>query len=559
MKVGEMQKKLSLRAEREPDHRFGDLYSLLYNDTWIRAAHAKVNSNTGRKTPGVDGETMAQFNENLDRNLEELKEQLRTGDFEPRPVRREILRERKPDGRIKLRPLGIPTIRDRLVQEALRMILEPIWEADFHPRSFGFRPDRGTQDAIACLARSMIGTAGRTYLWAIEGDIASYFDTIPHRKLLKCLRKRLSDRKLLDLLWKFLRAGVLEEGQLRNSLTGTPQGGIISPLLANIYLHELDQYMEANYLGLTVYQKRKRRVQGRANFIYVRYADDFVILCNGTKAQAEELKQELSDFLAQKLKLELSWAKTKITHMTEGFQFLGYELIRSRGIKGTLVPKVKVPQEAVDRFRGKLKRVLAPNTHHESVRMKLIALNRIIGGWCRYYQHTSSPARVFNRLRYDLFWQMVFWIGRKYQIRTPAVMRRFYEGSTLTDGRLALVMPTDFKTKRLQARKIPNPYTVDPDQIRREILFEPETIWTGDEERPGRFDLWELILERDGPICAACETSVEPEEAQMDHKTPRARFKRKKDADALNNLQMLCIPCHRAKTTKDLQVLSRMR
>ena len=189
MQVGEMQKKLSVRAEKEPDHRFGDLYSLLYHDTWIRAAHAKVNRNNGRNTPGIDGETMARFNENLERNLGELKEQLKTETFEPLPVRRKILRERKRDGRMKLRPLGIPAIRDRIVQETLRMILEPIWEADFHPCSYGFRPHRSTQDAVAYLARSMIGSVGRIYLWAIEGDIAAYFDTISHRKLIKCLRK----------------------------------------------------------------------------------------------------------------------------------------------------------------------------------------------------------------------------------------------------------------------------------------------------------------------------------------------------------------------------------
>ena len=171
------------------------------------------------------------------------------------------------------------------------------------------------------------------YQWVIEGDIASYFDTIPHRRLDKAVKKRVADRDIRDLLWKFLRAGVMYRGKVQETTTGTPQGGIVSPLLANIYLHAMDEYMESNYLNLRDRERRRRREQGKSNFLYVRYADDFVVLCNGTKAEAHAMKEELKELL-NTMGLTLSEEKTKITHITEGFTFLGYQIIREMGGRG---------------------------------------------------------------------------------------------------------------------------------------------------------------------------------------------------------------------------------
>ena len=218
-----MQTKLSLKATREPEHQFEHLYSLLCNEVWLRVAHKSVRSNAGRETAGIDGMIMSNFNGNLDKHLGELKEDLGTRTFEPLPVNRVYVP--KPNG--KLRPLGIPTIKDRIVQEALRMALEPIWEADFSTCSYGFRPNRSTYDAMAYIGNHLAGQ-GRSYQWVIEGDITSYFDTIPHRRLIKKVKRRIADKDIRDLLWKFLRAGVMEKGHLKDTLTGTPQGGIIT-------------------------------------------------------------------------------------------------------------------------------------------------------------------------------------------------------------------------------------------------------------------------------------------------------------------------------------------
>jgi group II intron reverse transcriptase/maturase len=242
-----MQKKLSQKAKKEPEHQFENLYGLLCNDTWLRVAHHSVNTNQGRETAGIDKKTISNFNADVESNLTRLSEALKARTFEPMPVRRVYI----PKANGKKRPLGIPTIEDRIVQEALRMALEPIWEADFSIHSYGFRPNRSTYDAMTYLGKRLNGNSGHGYQWIIEGDIASYFDTIPHRRLMKAVKKRVADRGIRDLLWNFLRAGVMSRDKDTETLTGTPQGGIVSPLLANIYLHELDTYMESNCLHFT--------------------------------------------------------------------------------------------------------------------------------------------------------------------------------------------------------------------------------------------------------------------------------------------------------------------
>jgi RNA-directed DNA polymerase len=380
---------------------------------------------------------------------------------------------------------------------------------------------------------------------------------------MKAVKERVADRQLRDVLWQFLRAGVMHQGAIQETLTGTPQGGIVSPLLANIYLHTLDRYMESTYLNFTKYQREKRRREGKGNVLYVRFADDWVVLCNGTKAEAHAIKQELGEFLST-MGLTLSEAKTKVTHITEGFDFLGYRIIRSIGTKGKMVPKVLIPEKAIIRFRHKIREMLAPNTTKESMGLQIQKLNWLTRGWCEYYRATSSPSWAFRQVEYELFWDFAHWLGRKYDRNMPAIMRRFRRGNTFGNGTRKLIMPTEYKAKRRVAKTWHNPYTEqdevkkEKERIKRESLFSYDNIRLG-ERRPEEIDLREEVLLRDGPICARCKKEVNPWEAQVDHIKARALFKRLEDADRMDNMQVLCTECHRAKTKSDLKVLSRVR
>lgn len=548
--VGELQRKLSLRATMEPQHRFGDLYSLLTHRDWLAQAYEHVKTNTGSQTPGVDGVTRHLFEVDLESNLETLRQELKAGTFVPLPVRRTTIEERKADGRIKERRLGIPALRDRIVQEGLRMILEPIYEADFSRHSYGFRPNRSTKDAVTYLATRLMN--GHSYGWAIEGDIRACFDSIRHGKLMRLLRRRIQDHKLLHLVWCFLRAGCLEGLSYRPTLAGVPQGGIVSCVLANAYLHALDRFM-AQYTEMDRAPRQKRKRQGLANFLYARYCDDVVVLCDGNKSHAEAMRQELAQFLGTTLKLELSMEKTRITHVSRGFIFLGYQIERTMGQGGKLVPKVRIPDSALRRICHKIERVLAPWTCQDSVRSNIIALNRIIRGWWQYYQSTASPSVYFRRLNDRVFWKMAHWLGRKFKLSMPRVMRRFLRRYTFGTKTVRLLMPTEVATKWHRVRTIPNPYLASKPDLHREEVFSLEDTWSGSEKRRGNADLREAVYARDGGRCGWCRWFVPWDEYQMDHIKPRHLFKRPAEADVMANLQVLHqFPCHEAKTKQDL-------
>ncbi len=325
--------------------------------------------------------------------------------------------------------------------------------------------------------------------------------------------------------------------------------GVVSPLLANIYLAELDRYME-RYTALTTKEKSERRKQGKANYVHVRYADDFVVLCNGTRKEAEGMKEELHGFLKDALKLTLSQEKTRVTHINEGFTFLGFWIQRRPGSQG-MRTKILIPKEARERVLGKLAHTTCKTSHQDSLTAKIQAMNRIIGGWCRYYQYTSTASATFNRIEYEAFWLLVHWIGRKYQIQTPEVIKRYLQGGQLgtKDCRLTRA-DRDFPTLHYKERFLkPNPYTTQEVLHREESAEEP--LWSGWEPRPGVADLRPLILARDEFRCQGCGEPVTPSQARVDHKRPVRRFKRPVDANGMDNLQTLCIPCHRIKTELD--------
>jgi RNA-directed DNA polymerase len=554
MNVGELQRKLSQRATAEPQHRFGDLYALLTHRDWLAQAYQHIKSNTGSATPGVDGETRRSFEANVESNLESLRQELKTRTFRPLPVRRVTITEQKADGRLKQRRLGIPALRDRIVQEGLRMILDPIYEADFSRHSYGFRRTRSTKDAATYLASRLVHR--RSYGWAIEGDIRACFDEIRHGKLLRLLRRRIQDAPLLQLIWRFLRAGCLEELTTRSTLTGVPQGGIVSCVLANVYLHELDRFME-QYTELSRTERQTRKRHGQPNFLYARYCDDFVVLCDGTKSQAHAMRQALAEFLVTTLKLELSVEKTRITHVSEGFVFLGFQIERTIGQGGNPVPKVRIPDTALQRVSQKITRVLAPATCQDSVRTKIVALNRIIRGWGQYYQSTSSPGVYFHRLNYRVFWQMAHWLGRKFKLSMPRVMRRFLQHNSFGTKSVRLLLPSEVPTQWYRLRPLPNPYLCPHPQRSVEQHVLPDEVWTGAETRPGTADLREVVYRRDRGRCAWCGGWVPWKAFHLDHIKPRHTFSRPAEADIVANLQLLHkSPCHAQKTKQDLHAVA---
>jgi hypothetical protein len=261
----------------------------------------------------------------------------------------------------------------------------------------------------------------------------------------------------------------------------------------------------------------------------------FVVLCNRPKLRAEEMQEELYQFLKTNLRLELSKEKTKITHLNDGFKFLGFWIQRSQGAK-SITTKIVIPKEAMDKVRLKFKLALSRATHQDSVSTKIIGVNRLIRGWCQYYQYTSKASSQFSQLEYDLFWAMAHWLGRKFRMTMPVVMQRFHRDNGFVSEKQRLLKPTEFPPLQYRQRFFkPNPYLTQDKRLEREEVPN-ETYWTGYEARPGMADLRPLILERDEYTCQRCEARVTANTAEVDHIRPVRRFKRPVDANTFDNL-----------------------
>ena len=317
--IRKTQESFARKAQMQPQHKFGDLYHLICREDWLKNALKKVLSNPGSRTAGIDKISRSNLKEEEQKTafVQVLQAELKGGTYRPQPVKRHWI----PKTNGKQRPLGIPTLKDRVVQMALKILLEPIWESDFLDCSNGFRPGRRTMDSIR-VCQSRITTQNK-FLWVVEGDIEGCFDHVQHAILLKLVAQRIKDKRILTLIEAMLKAGIMEDGLFQHTEEGTPQGGILSPLLANIYLHQFDLWWWEKYGKLSPYQKAKRRKVGMGNCILTRYADDFILLCNGTKAEAEKIREEARQMLWEKFQLKLSLEKTHITHVTDGFDFLG--------------------------------------------------------------------------------------------------------------------------------------------------------------------------------------------------------------------------------------------
>jgi len=317
-RVLRIQTKLHQWATDDPDRRFDDLYNLVYDPAVLVDAWTRVKGNRGARSAGVDGHSAHHITTVVGEQvfLAGLRDDLKARRFCPEPVREVMIPKR--DG--KRRRLGIATVCDRVVQAALKTVLEPILEADFKPCSYGFRPGHRVQDAIA----EVHFFTSRSYEWIVEGDITACFDEISHVGILDRLRARVADKRILVLVKAFLKAGILsEDGVERHPITGTLQGGILSPLLSNLALSVLDEHFAAAWEGFaTDCARRKRRSKGLANYRLVRYADDWVVLVAGDRADAEVLREQAAAVLST-MGLSLSMEKTRIAHIDEGFDFLG--------------------------------------------------------------------------------------------------------------------------------------------------------------------------------------------------------------------------------------------
>jgi RNA-directed DNA polymerase len=317
-RVRQMQTKLHRWAVADHGSRFDDVFNFVSDPATLIVAFERVAGNAGARTAGVDGvraDHVLMFG--VEAYLVHIRAQLRSGEFRPLPVRERMI----PKSGGKLRRLGIPTIADRVVQAALKLVLEPIWEADFRPCSYGFRPNRRAHDAIAEIHH--LATQG--YRWVLDADIEACFDSIDHTALMDRVRLRVKDKRVLALVKSFLKAGIMTElGQREETSSGTPQGGILSPLLANIALSVLDEFAEqqwAQTMG-TRWGRERRRRHGLPTWRLIRYADDFLVMVHGTEIHVEELRTQVADILAP-IGLRLSPSKTRIVHLADGFDFLG--------------------------------------------------------------------------------------------------------------------------------------------------------------------------------------------------------------------------------------------
>jgi RNA-directed DNA polymerase len=419
-----LQEKLYQKARQERGYKFYVLYDKMFIPYILREAWKTVRSNGG--APGVDRMTIANVEEyGVEAYLKELGEELRKQLYEPQAVKRVMI----PKANGGERPLGIPTVRDRIAQTVCKMILEPIFEADFEESSYGFRPHRSSKDAITAIRENL--KEGNTEVY--DADLSKYFDTIPHDKLQMALKERITDPRILKLINKWLKVPVYEDGHYKSgkgNRTGTPQGGVISPLLANVYFHLLDRIVN-----------NPKSLFGKYGVRIVRYADDFVLMGKSLPvAIIERLK-----ILLQRMGLALNETKTRqIDARKEGFNFLGFTIRYDFNINGrkTKYWNIMPSKKSEQKIRDKVKEFLKAHGHLK-VQDVVAGLNPILRGWLNYFdiKGVSYPAMSKLRLRFHLFNSLNRYYHRKSQRKCRLYGHNAFE---VLSTRFGLINPTKY-------------------------------------------------------------------------------------------------------------------
>jgi len=586
---------LNQKARRD-NFKHRRLYRNLFNPDFYWNAYAKIYNKEGNMTKGVDGKTIDGFGIKTMNNLIKL---IKSERYKPLPVRRKYIPKRNG----KERPLGIPSFNDKLIQEVIRQILESIYEPLFSKKSHGFRPNKSCHTALIQIKKCCRGCS-----WAIEGDIKSFFDSIDHDTLIRILKKRVDDGRFLNLIRKFLKAGIMEECKIKNSITGTPQGGIVSPILANIYLNELDSHVEKlkNEMEIGIKKRRNKEYhrismkrlyrikQGKLeeakellkimykmpfhiardeNFkriYYTRYADDFVIFIHGSKQDAKKVKEDLAQFLKDELKLKLNMEKTLITNIrTEKVKFLGYEIvkakndskmkvnsegIRKRNINGSiqlLIPKKNI-NERIKKFTLNGKPTHQKDRIYLPLRDLIGKYNAEIRGLYNYYNLAMNVGKRLTIFRHYHYMSMVKTIAVKMKISVKRVFKKYTipikrKNGTGTKNIIGIEYKTQKGIKYL---------TYFNESLKRSSDPSIKDRVPGDISPSNRIDIIRRILKG---VCELCNKNIHTEECEVHHirklKTLKEKYKQKKSntpkwvnkmLKAGRKTLVVCKPCHKS-------------
>jgi len=550
-----------------------NVYQIVYDVEVLKASYNKLKSRPASMTPGVDDKNLTSLSI-TEKYFDDLSNKLRMEQYRPAPVKRVLI----PKSGNKTRPLGIPSIEDRIVQRSLLYLLEAVFEKTFSDRSHGFRPKKGAHTACKNI-RQWKGVS-----WLIEGDIVSYFDTIDHKKLMELVGKKIHDQQVIDLLWKFLRAGVVTDGNYRRTVMGVPQGAVISPILSNIYLHELDTYVEnlkekfdtkktsepnpayreAKSLlrskkgkekkeGYKQLRKLKSTIRVGMKLYYARYADDWLIGVWGRREDAVKVKNKIEIFLREKLVLEMSLEKTKITHAgNEKAFFLGYDIYsptpkESRFEKGEInnvkkrashvsiyidapyyrIKKRLVEEKILEEKNGKWLINAVPhwvNYNHAEI---LYRYNWIIKGYLNYYSHVNNLHIFHKIINFILVHSCALTLGRKLKLRSrKKVFKKF--GKKLTDPKsnLTLDIPPNYQsnTKDYRINQKNDPVKILEWSVRTQHLLEGPCVGCGEtrnieihhvkklanikRNKGGIHRIMATLGRKQVPVCAKCHKDI---------------------------------------------------